>query len=61
MVNISKLTPEQLQELMFTAEEQQELTAARAKPFVYDEDCPPVTAERAKYFHRAHRTGKILS
>ncbi len=53
MVNISKLTPEQLRELAFTKEEREELARARSMPITFDEDCPPVTPERAKNFHRA--------
>ena len=54
MVNISKYTPEQLAELAFTEEELERLAKAREMPFVYDEECPPVTPEQAKLFRRAH-------
>ena len=54
MVNISKLTPEQMKELAFTAEEKAQLAKARTMPVTFDEDCPPVTPERAKSFHRAN-------
>ena len=56
MVNISKLTEQQIQELAFTEEERAQLAKARNMPITYDEDCPPVTPERAKNFRRAsHR------
>jgi hypothetical protein len=54
MVNISKYTPEQLAELAFTEEERRELAKARKMPIIYDEDCPPVTPERARSFRRAN-------
>ena len=56
MVNISKYTQKQLEELMFTEEEKKQLAAARERPIVYDEDCPPVTPERAKTFKRAKQS-----
>ncbi len=55
MVNISKLTPEQLKELTFTAEEKAQLAKARTMPVTFDKDCPPVTPERARSFRRAKR------
>ncbi len=54
MVNISKYTPQQLAELAFTEEERKELAEARKMPISYDEDCPPVTPERARNFRRAN-------
>lgn len=54
MVNISKLTPQELAELAFTEEEREQLKKAREMPITYDEDCPPVTPERAKNFRRAN-------
>ena len=54
MVNISKYTPQQLTELAFTEEERQQLAKAREMPITYDEDCPPVTPERARNFRRAN-------
>ena len=54
MVNISKYTPQQLAELAFTEEERQQLAKARTMPITYDEDCPPVTPERARNFRRAN-------
>ncbi len=52
MFNISKYTKEELVELAFTGEEREELRRARELPIIYDEDCPPVTPERARNFHR---------
>ena len=54
LVNISKLTPEQIAELAFTQEEREQLKKARMMPITYDEDCPPVTPERARNFRRAN-------
>jgi hypothetical protein len=54
MVNTSKYTPQQLAELAFTEEERKQLAKAREMPITYDEDCPPVTPERAKNFRRAN-------
>ena len=54
MVNISKLTQEQIAELAFTQEEREQLKKARMMPITYDEDCPPVTPERARNFRRAN-------
>ena len=54
MVNTSKFTPQQLAELAFTEEERAQLAKARNMPITYDEDCPPVTPERAKNFRRAN-------
>lgn len=58
MVNTSKYTPQQLAELAFTEEEQQQLAKARTMPITYDEDCPPVTPERARNFKRANPRDK---
>ena len=52
MVNISNLTPEQIRELAFTDEVRKELARARTMTITFDEDCPPVTPERAKKFRR---------
>ena len=54
MVNTSKYTTQQLAELAFTEEERQQLAKAREMPITYDEDCPPVTPERARNFKRAN-------
>ena len=54
MVNISKLTEQQIKELAVTEEERAQLAKARNMPITYDEDCPPVTPERAKNFRRAN-------
>ncbi|MBP5165560.1 MAG: hypothetical protein ILP08_09100 [Lachnospiraceae bacterium] len=54
MVNISKFTPQQLAELAFSEEEREQLIKAREMPVTYDEDCPPVTPERARNFRRAN-------
>ncbi len=54
MVNISKYTPQQLAELAFSEEERRQLAKAREMPITYDEDCPPVTPERARNFRRAN-------
>ena len=59
MVNTSKLTPEQLQELAFTEEECEELARARSMPIIFDDDCPPVTPERAKNFRRGNPPRQI--
>ncbi len=59
MVNISELTPEQIKELAFTKEEREQLAKARTMPISFDEDCPPVTPERAKKFRRANPTKRI--
>lgn len=55
MVNISELTPQQLADLAFTDEEREQLRKAREMPITYDEDCPPVTPERARNFRRARQ------
>lgn len=52
MVNLSELTAEQIDELRFTPEEMAEIRAAQEAPIVFDEDCPEVTPEQAKQFHR---------
>ena len=54
MAGRNKLTEKQIRELAFTEEERRELDRARQMPFVYDEDCPPVTPEMAKKFRRGH-------
>lgn len=59
MVNISELTPEQIKELAFTQEEREQLAKARSMPVTFDEDCPPVTPERAKNFRRANASRRI--
>ena len=53
-VNISRFTPQQLAELEFTKEEREQLAKARYMPITYDEECPPVTPERARNFRRAN-------
>ena len=37
------MTPEKIQQIVESAEK---------LPFVYDEDCPPLTEEQLKHFHR---------
>ena len=59
MVNTSKLTPEQIRELAFTEEERKELARARSMPITFDDDCPPVTPERAKNFRRGNPQRQI--
>ena len=54
MVKYTDLSEEQKKELLFTAEERQQLDEARKRPIVYDEDCPAVTPEKAKRFRRAN-------
>lgn len=61
MVNTSELTQEQIKELAFTQEEREQLAKARAMPITFDEDCPPVTPERAKNFRRANTTRRVSS
>ena len=41
-------------ELAFTEEEIKELTEARNKPIVFDEDCPETTPEKAVKFRRVN-------
>ena len=54
MVNLTDYSEEQLKELAFTDEERKELERARSMPYVYDEDCPEVTPERAVKFRRVN-------
>ena len=54
MVNIDRLTQEQLRELAFTEEEREELARARTLPITYDEDCPKTTPEKALKFKRVN-------
>ena len=54
MVRYSELSDEQKKELLLTPEEMLQLEEARKKPFVFDEDCPPVTPERAINFRRVN-------
>lgn len=43
----------------FTDEERKELERARSMPYVYDEDCPEVTPERAVKFRRVNPPRQI--
>ena len=54
MVNINKLTKQQIEELAFTEEELREFENARSMPIVFDEDCPETTPERAIRFKRVN-------
>ena len=59
MVNLTDYSEEQLKELAFTDEERKELEHARSMPYVYDEDCPEVTPERAVKFRRVNSPRQI--
>lgn len=54
MVNTENISMELAKELAFTEEEIKELTEARKKPIVFDEDCPETTPERAVKFRRVN-------
>ena len=54
MVNTENISMELAKELAFTEEEIKELTEARNKPIVFDEDCPETTPERAIRFRRVN-------
>ena len=54
MVKYTDLSEEQKKELLFTPEERQQIDDARKRPIVYDEDCPPVTPEKAMRFRRVN-------
>ena len=54
MVNTENISMELAKELAFTEEEIKELTEARNKPIVFDEDCPETTPERAVKFRRVN-------
>ena len=55
MASYIDLSEEQKQELLFTAEERQQLDEARKRPIVYDEDCPAVTPEKAVKFRKVNQ------
>ena len=59
MVNLTDYSEEQLKELAFTDEERKELERARSMPYVYDEDCPEVTPERAVKLRRVNPPRQI--
>ena len=40
--------------LPLTPEQKAELEDAKKMPFVYDEDCPPLTDEQLRRFRRVH-------
>lgn len=62
MVNLSELTKEQIDALRFILEEKEQIRAAMAAPIAFDEDCPEVTPEQAKQFHRrADRENRQLA
>ncbi len=54
MVNTENISMELAKELAFAEEEIKELTEARNKPIVFDEDCPETTPERAVKFRRVN-------
>ena len=54
MVNINKISKDDVEELAFTEEEQKELKEARERPIVFGEDCPETTPERAVKFRRVN-------
>ena len=54
MVNTENISMELAKELAFTEEEIKELTEARNKPIVFDEDCPETTPEKAVKFRRVN-------
>lgn len=58
MVNSDLYSQEQLKELAFTKEELEQLAKARKMPFIFDEDCPPTTPERALAFKRVNPSRK---
>lgn len=54
MVDIAKLTVEEIAELKFSEEEMKELEVARKKPIAFDEECPEVTPDMAPMFRRVN-------
>ena len=54
MVNLTGMTKEQAEELVFTEKELEELERARNMPITFDEDCPETTPEKAVKFRRAN-------
>lgn len=54
MENMSKVSDALQRELVFTAEEQDELDRARKMPITFDRDCPETTPERALKFKRVN-------
>ncbi len=54
MANAVDPTREYINELAFTPEEFKELERARTLPFIFDEDCPETTPERAVKFRRVN-------
>ena len=54
MVNTADLTKEQIEELVFTEKELEELERARNMQITFDEDCPETTSEKAVKFRRVN-------
>ncbi len=54
MVNKCDFSREQMEELLFTDKELEELASARELPITFDEDCPETTPERAVKFRRVN-------
>lgn len=59
MGRYSELSEKDKIELLFTDEERKQLDEARKMPFIYDEDCPPVTPEKAIKFKRVNQDRQI--
>ena len=59
MARYTELTDEQKRELIFTPEERSQLEEAKKRPIEYDDDCPPVTAEKAVKVRRVNPVGEV--
>ena len=54
-----RMTLEEAEKIMTPERRKREIEEARKLPFVYDPECPPMTEEQLKRFHRAKPRHKV--
>ncbi len=53
-MSIVTMTSEEIRRVVTPERIEREIEEARKIPFVYDPECPPLTKEQLKKFHRAN-------
>ncbi|MBR1552607.1 MAG: hypothetical protein IJ631_01185 [Schwartzia sp.] len=51
-MSIVTMTSEEIRRIVTPERIEREIEEAKKLPFVYDPDCPPLTSEQLKNFHR---------
>ena len=59
-MTIVRMTLDEAKKVMTPERIKQETEEMNRHPIVYDEDCPPITEERLKHFHRVKPRPSIV-